>query len=104
MKEWEELLETENFQMEILEYPNGNKKYRLYAAGSNRHVILSAAGLCNQRQFRLGWLQVTTNRLFAHVNADAWTALVNQLLSEARTIQMNEDEKKLMGKFIKYKS
>ena len=104
MKEWEKLLETENFQMEILEYPNGTKKYRLFAAGSNRHALLSAPGLCNQRQFRLGWLHVKTNRLLPSIKTKDWIELVNQLLSEAEEIQMNKAEIKLMGKFVKYNS
>ncbi len=76
-------------KIEILHYPDGDKKYRLHT--KNEYVILEPKDLISNRNFRLKMLSVSDYVMTPTKDKD-WVPHINQLLEEAEKIYVDNEE------------
>ncbi len=81
----------EIFNVEILNYPDGEALYNLYVDGKNNAVQMTPRELLTPRLFREKYL-VLAKKVIPDIKNRDWFNLIQPVIDEAEEIEMNEDE------------
>jgi len=79
------------YQVEILKYPDGDVKYSFIVEGIDDSITLSPEDIISPNKFRTLFMTLT-KKILKPIKNDQWFPLLEQVLSEAKEIEMSEDE------------
>lgn len=79
------------YQVEILKYPDGDVKYAFIVEGIDNSITLSPEDIISPSKFRTLFMTLT-KKILKPIKNDQWFPLLEQVLSEAKEVEMSEDE------------
>lgn len=81
-------------RLEILNYPDGTRKYNVYLTGHENYIQCSAKQLVSFREFRVKFMELS-GYVPKLIKQHVWETAVNKALKEAAMLDISEEETSL---------
>lgn len=78
-------------RLEVLNYPDGTRKYNVYLTGHEDYIQVNAKQLISFREFRIKFFELS-GYVPKIIKQHLWETAVNKALQSAQTIEISEEE------------